>query len=787
MSEKDLEQTKPIKILSDLTNSRSDRYDAQDKEVTRSEKYEDVLIEDEAKVQEEMAEEALAEKNIAKAEEILAKEDEVKIVPVTNEAKENTKKKKKVEDDDDDEITEDDGLLGKLIVKWRGLSKKKKRLIIVGTIIGLIVLIALIIFLIIVLTGNKKEEVKVPEKVVEEVVPVVVDNFYYKGGKLYFLKDDESELGSYECTNKDDKLCYVDTNSNQDNFNIARLEASDGSAKNQRLPIYEDNYVFVFDNKDESSTEVILYSIKENKEVARYLDVKAYSDNYVIVKDSNEQYGLIQINNGVTEVIKPQYTYLGMIDGESNLIAKSKKGYAVISKKNKVLSSYYDSKLEIKNYNDNYVVTLTGDDYSVYDYKGNVIDTGYEFITVVDKYVVLIDSKKLYIKDNEGTKYTESGVKLSNTNYVKTFVYDENDQLTDTKRSFEINVKTNNIEVAVYPSKSGDVAYTQLSIVEALANKKYDYVSYFDKKLYFYSDAEKKELIGTYTCTNENNITKSDDEYTSCFVAVDTIMEDNDMVSAGDLTRKSRTPIINSRYVFIADGSNAINLYNLVDKSTEVTYLKVNTMTANNDNKVTHYSGKLETIVQTKSGKYGVIAFEGSSVGKVHSFEYNSLEKLGDYYLALDTSSSWRVLYYGSESVGFTNKVRGYNSNKNYFKVVEDGKYYVYDNAGNKVVSDGYTYVELYTSYYAAVNSSKEVNLYDYEGNKLNVHTVTVGNYKYYGTDNPAFKVKKDGDDYVVSVWDGSKYNDTNVTEVTEEGVPGIEGGSGSSGEQVNQ
>lgn len=788
MSEKDLEQTKPIKMLSDLTDSRSDRYDAEEKEVTRSEKYEDVLIEDEAKIQEEIAEEALAEKNIAMAEELLAKEDEVKIVPVTDEVKENTKKKKKVEDDDDDdEITEDDGLLGKLIVKWRGLSKKKKRLIIVGTIIGLIVLIALIIFLIIVLTGNKKEEVKAPEEVVEEVVPVIVDNFYYKDGKLYFLKDDESELGSYECTNKDDKLCYVDTNSNQDNFNVARLESSDGSAKNQRLPIYEDNYVFVFDNKDESSTEVILYSIKENKEVARYLDVKAYSDNYVIVKDSTEQYGLIQINNGVTEVIKPQYTYLGMIDGESNLIAKSKKGYAVISKKNKVLSSYYDSKLEIKNYNDNYVVTLTGDDYSVYDYKGNVVDTGYEFITVVDKYVVLIDSKKLFIKDNEGTKYTESGVKLSNTNYVKTFVYDENDQLTDTKRSFEINVKTNNIEVAVYPSKSGDVTYTQLSIIEALANKKYDYVSYFDKKLYFYSDVEKKELIGTYTCTNENNITKSDDEYTSCFVAVDTIMEDNDMVSAGDLTRKSRTPIINSRYVFIADGSNAINLYNLVDKSTEVTYLKVNTMTANNDNKVTHYSGKLETIVQTKSGKYGVIAFEGASVSKVHSFEYNSLEKLGDYYLALDTSGSWRVLYYGSESVGFTNKVRGYNSNKNYFKVVEDGKYYVYDNAGNKVVSDGYTYVELYISYYAAVNSSKEVNLYDYEGNKLNVHTVTVGNYKYYGTDNPAFKVKKDGTDYVVSVWDGSKYNDTNVTEVTEEDVPGTENGSGSSGEQTNQ
>ena len=176
------------------------------------------------------------------------------------------------------------------------------------------------------------------------------------------------------------------------------------------------------------------------------------------------------------------------------------------------------------------------------------------------------------------------------------------------------------------------------------------------------TNIEKKELIGFYTCANANNISKSDEEYTSCFIATDTIMEDNDMVKVGDLTRKSRTPIINSRYVFIQDGTSAINLYNLVDKSTEVTYLKINTMTPNNDNKVTHYNGKLEAIVQTKKGKYGVISFEGEDASKLHAFEYNSLERLGENYLGLDTSGSWRVLYNGNESVGFTKKVRGYNS-----------------------------------------------------------------------------------------------------------------------------
>ncbi len=753
MSEKDLEQTKPIKMLSDLTDSRLDRYEKQDSEETRSEKYEDILIEEEKKEQEEIAEEALAEKNIAEAEKLLEPESSKK------------EKKKKIDDEeDDDEITEDDGLLGKLIVKWKGLPKKKKNLIIVGAILGLIILIALIVFLIMVLTGKEEKPVVKPNEEVPEVVPVVVDNFYYKNGKLYFIKDDDTELGDYECQNQDDKLCYVKTNINQDKFDVARLQDETGTLKTQRLPIYEDNYVFLFDNKEESSNEIILYSIKEKKEIAKYLEVKAYGDNLVIVKDLEEKYGLIQIQNGVTEVIKPQYLFLGMIDGETNLIAKSKKGYAVISNKNKVLSSYFDSKLTIKNYNNNFVVTLTGDEYSVYDYKANLIESGHEFITVLDKYVVLVDSKKLYVRDALNNKYNENGIKLSSTNYVKTFVYDENDQLVETKKSFELTVKNNKIEVAVFSAKDGEATYTQLSILEALANAKYDFVNYFNGKLFFYKDEKKQELLGYYTCNNENILTNSEDKYTSCFIARDTIREDNDMVSPGETTRKSLTPIINNKYVFIADGSTSINLYNLEDKSSEVTYLEVNSMSADNDNQVLHYSGKLEAIVKTKSGKYGVISFEGTDVGRLHSFEYNSLERLGDNYLALDTSGSWRVLYHGSESAGFPNKIRGYNSSKTYFKVMENSKYYVYNSNAEKVVSDGYSYVTLYSDYYAAVNDSKEINIYDYTGNKLNKLTVKTPDYKYYGVDNPAFKVKKDGEKYIVSLWDGTKYNDNDVS-----------------------
>lgn len=72
------------------------------------------------------------------------------------------------------------------------------------------------------------------------------------------------------------------------------------------------------------------------------------------------------------------------------------------------------------------------------------------------------------------------------------------------------------------------------------------------------------------------------------------------------------------------------------------------------------------------------------------------------------------------------------------------------------------------------MDSNKEVSIYDYSGNKVFGKGIIVGNYKYYGTDNPAFKVKKDGTKYVISIWDGSKYSDT-VFDKDKESMEGSE------------
>ena len=274
MDEKDLEKTKPINILSDLTKK--------EEVSTRESKYKDALEKEDKKIKEEEAEEALAEKNIQLAEEIL------------HEEKEKKKEVKELEDEIDEEIKNTDKVVKKskdkkdkdsfvvlLKNKWNSLNKKQRVLIGVLGGVLLLLLLVLIILLIFKLTSKPIEQPKV-EAPKEDVAPVVVDNFYYKEGSLYFLNEEETEIGSYKCNTQDDSLCYVGLNSNRDDFDVTKLVDSEGNLKKQRLPIFHDNYVFVYDNKSEKDTEITLYYIKDQKELGRYSSVKAYDNGNVI-------------------------------------------------------------------------------------------------------------------------------------------------------------------------------------------------------------------------------------------------------------------------------------------------------------------------------------------------------------------------------------------------------------------------------------------------------------------------------------------------------------------------
>lgn len=703
MNDIDREDTKPIKILSDEeigAKTRSEKNANIDEEcvLSRSEKYKETL-EDDVNVNdpdsEEQAEEALAEKNINEAEEILKEEEE----------------KKK----DLDEPQENVKGIKKLINKFIKLDKKKK-IMIIG---GVIIFLAIIIILIILLVGNKKvEEVKPKE---EEKAPVIVDNFYYKDGYLHFLNESEDEIGSYECANKDESLCYVAFNKYRDYFNTSKV-INNGEETEIRVPIYNDNYVFVYDNSNLKDNKIVMYSISDEKELDTYLDVKAYDDGYIVYSNMSNQYGLLKIENDeVTNLVNPVYSYLGMIDGKDNLIAGNSKGLFVIDEKGKELSSILASSYQIKDYSNDLIVALSGDEYNVYNYSGDLLAGGYSFASVIDGYMGLVDSdNKIYIKDKENNKLNEEGISLKNKEYVKTYVYSEDSKGASIKQSYVLEAKEENLTIAIYPSDFGDPNYTNLSYDNIKVGKKYKYLNYFNNKLYFYKDETKNELIGSYTCANSNSIS-DDGTLSNCYPAKETVYEDNESY-VNTTNRDITIPMIYNKYVFISDGNNNVILYDLVNNKTIGTYASVSSYVDCTDGSFTNIDKDVTFIGLNKKGSYGMVSLSSDSATSKIKFNYNKLEKFNNnYILAQNQDNKWLLIYGNIDSTSstFDGKIQAITTDKTYFKISSGSNYYVYNNNGTKAVSSEFKYVNMYSTFFIGVDSSNMLNVYDYTGKKL--------------------------------------------------------------------
>ncbi|HAB67046.1 MAG TPA: hypothetical protein DCE23_06725 [Firmicutes bacterium] len=735
MNEEELEKTKPIEVLSELkTTPVNDNPPVTE---TREEKYQDKELIEEQKIAEEEAEEALAEKNIAEAEALLKQENQVS-EPAIQEKKE--------------------GVLSKIKNKWNNLEKKKKILAVVIAILLLILITILIVYLV-----TKKDEPtstpKEPQPNKVEEAPVITDNFYYRDGKLYFTDEKEEVLGNYECENKDSNLCYVAYNDNRDHFDSPKLQDESGKDITKRMEIYEDRYAFIIDNKDANDKTIKLFSMTDGKLVGTYLSAKAYKDNYIIVEDTSKNYGLLKIDDGVNELIKPQYNYLGMMEEQEYLIAQNKKGYIVIDKDNKNISSSLPSNIKVKSYNNNMVVAKINNDYNVYDYKANLIVGGYAFASVTDNYIALVDNDKhLTIRGIDKVKYNEGDITLDTTNYVKTYIYDKDGNIKKVKRSYELSVKNDKVEVAVYDNE-GEVYYENVEFLQGQANKKYQYLNYFNGKLYFYKDAEKEELIGSYTCSNKNYIETDSDTYNTCFPAKDVINDDNDMMKPSELNRKSTTPLINNRYVFIADGSNTITLYDLQQSKSLGKYHSVDTSTPNNDYTFTSYQGNLEVIGINKSGKYGVLSFDANGVSAKYRFDYNRIERIGKYLQMTEDDSKWYIAFdEENESPKFSGKIMSYTNDLKHFALLNNKKYSVANSDGKTEIAKTFDYVELYNGFFAGVDDKKEIHIYDYVGDEQSSSTVKVMDYPYSKTENPAFHIKKEGTTYIASIYNGNAY-----------------------------
>ena len=295
---------------------------------------------------------------------------EEEILKEINESEENKPTNEIIEIDENEEITNTQYDLNtikesskqtkqKKPSKWSSLSKKAKIIIIVSIVLVVLIIALVLIYFLVLKKDDNKDNYKEPTVVIEK------DNYKYEDGKLIFIDSNKNELGSYECTNKNENLCYVAYFSNEDNFDENKKVYESGLPVNIRTDILKNQYVFIYDDETKEKGDVILYDFKTNKKVETYSLVKEVKDNYVIVKKNNN-YKLLNFDPSPEEAFKDTYEYMGYIEDTKNLVVATNGNYKIIDFSGENVSKTVPGK--IMSYDDNNISVKVNNDYYVYNY-----------------------------------------------------------------------------------------------------------------------------------------------------------------------------------------------------------------------------------------------------------------------------------------------------------------------------------------------------------------------------------------------------------------------------------
>ena len=661
-------------------------------------------------------------------------------------------------------------LKDKIKDKWNNLSKNKKKAIIIIGVLFILLVVSLTILAIVFFNKDDKVNKKEKESIIFES-----DNYRYENGYLVLLDKNDKELGKYECKNKDEKLCYVAYYETDELLDVDKKIDEEGNILRIRSQIVNDNYAFINDSKDEKKEKIVLFDIKNKKNLEEYNAVKSVKNNYVVVKDYSDSYGVLELDKEFKTLVDFNYDNIAMLDDKDLIIVNENGRNYLIDTSLKAISKAVS--MNIVNYNDKYIIGVDDSkNYYVYDYKNKLVfDDAFEYIRLYDEYVLVVKDKQIYLSYYDGKKVTENGyaIKLEYPYYQKTYVFNQDNDLVDEYEPFVLVEENNTITLTI-----GEKDYI-INKLESKISANIEYVNYFDGVLYFYDNTDKTNLIGTYKCSNKNVLSEDTTTFNNCFVASDTTKQDNDMTNA---TSSGMIPILNSRYVFIKDNPNAVSegndnivLYDLTNKKTIAKYSSVNTgLNTNIDKPSLVTQSNINVIAKNKNGNYGVITLNGDSeLASIIKFSYKSIENIGSNYLASDSNGYSLFDKTGKElTKKVANKIRGYNAK--YLKVLENNSYYIYDYEGKKITTTGYKYIELYDNYFAAVDTSNKLNIYSYvEVSKaLLKESVALSSDKYYGNEQVAFKVVITGTTAKVSVLSNGTYTDSVYSLIPEVVLP---------------
>lgn len=641
------------------------------------------------------------------------------------EEKENNKPMNEiVEIDENEEITNTQYDMEKVIPKkdekkskkpskWSSLSKKTKIIIIVSIILVLIIAIVLIYFLVLKKDNNKNDNN-------DPVVVIEKDNYKYEDGRLIFIDKDKKEIGSYECINKNENLCFVAYFSNEDNFDVNKKVYESGLPINIRTDIIKDKYVFIYDDETKEKGNVILYDMVSNKKLEEYSLVKEVKDNYVIVKKDNE-YKLISLDSSLEDISKNTYDYMGYIEDTNYLVVASNGNYKLIDFEDKEVSKTVPG--NIMSFDDKNISVKVGSEYYVYDYSGKVVvNDKYDYIRFANNYIITASGKKLFVYDVNGNRMNIEGIRITSDSYNTKLIFNDNLRQVGKEEAFNVVVSSNIMRIEYGED------YTKINLSDGIVSKNIPYISYFAGKLYFYSDEEKTNLIGSYKCEYDNDTDESTKELQNCFIA-----KESNIFTPDKEVKNGYLPIYNNNYVFISDtkspnANDNIILWDLKNNKKLATYKSVDAGFHDTENVVNFITtGGTQVVAKNTSDSYGLINIQTSKVNGIIPFKDQddaklinvSFKLLQDNYLIKRSDETYHLYNKKGNEIAskVSTKYEIVEYKYNHLKVKNSDKYLIYDLNG-KIVSDEFKNIFMENNFYLSIDSGNILHVFKYDSKK---------------------------------------------------------------------
>lgn len=597
--------------------------------------------------------------------------------------------------------------------KWSTLSKKTKIIIIASIILVLIIAIVLIYFLVLKKDNNKNDNN-------DPVVVIEKDNYKYEDGRLIFIDKDKKEIGSYECINKNENLCFVAYFSNEDNFDVNKKVYENGLPINIRTDIIKDKYVFIYDDETKEKGNVILYDMGSNKTLEEYSLVKEVKDNYVIVKKDND-YKLISLDSSLEDISKNTYDYMGYIEDTNYLVVASNGNYKLIDFEDKEVSKTVPG--NIMSFDDKNISVKVGSEYYVYDYSGKVVvNDKYDYIRFANNYIITASGKKLFVYDVNGNRMNIEGIRITSDSYNTKLIFNDNLRQVGKEEAFNVVVSSNIMRIEYGED------YTKINLSDGIVSKNIPYISYFAGKLYFYSDEEKTNLIGSYKCEYANDTDESTKEFQNCFIA-----KESNIFTPDKEVKNGYLPIYNNNYVFISDtkspnANDNIILWDLKNNKKLATYKSVDAGFHDTENVVNFITtGGTQVVAKNTSDSYGLINIQTSKVNGIIPFKDQddaklinvSFKLLQDNYLVKRSDETYHLYNKKGNEIAskVSTKYEIVEYKYNHLKVKNNNKYLIYDLNG-KIVSDEFKNIFMENNFYLSIDSGNILHVFKYDSKK---------------------------------------------------------------------